>query len=147
MPDSVSRVKTTRAFVAVSVACAVALVLTGCSLVQGRADRTDEFMAAGQECTGSWWLGGLRDGTSIKAREVAEAALSAAHVSADRLESATSLLADSKNDAERKRTTSVDLESEAYMLAVTLQVKDALDEAGYPDRDRVMEIWSERHCS
>ena len=126
---------------------AAVIVLAGCSLVQGPADRTDEFEVAGQNCTGSWWLGDVRNGTSNEAKEVAEEALSAADVSADRLDAAIRLLDDSKNDVERKATTTVDLESEAYMLAVTLQVKDALDEAGYPDIDRVMEIWSERSCS
>lgn len=115
--------------------------------MQGPADRTDEFTAAGQECTGSWWLGDLREGASTEAQEVAENALAAAEVTDDRLEAATSLLDLSKSDAERKSTTEVDFESEAYMLAVTLQVKDALEEAGYSDSDRVMEVWSERNCS
>lgn len=53
----------------------------------------------------------------------------------------------SKNDVERRRTTAVDFDSEAYMLTVTLQVKGALEEAGYPDSDRVMEVWSDRRCS
>ncbi|WP_313358214.1 hypothetical protein [Microbacterium sp.] len=44
-------------------------------------------------------------------------------------------------------SSAVDFESEAYMLVVTLQVKDALDEAGYPDSDRVIEVWSEHRCS
>lgn len=127
--------------------CVAAVVLTGCALLQGPADRTDEFTAAGHECSGSWWLGDLKEGTSAEAREIAEDALAAAEVTDDRLEAATNLLDLSKNDAERKRTTPVDFESEAYMLAVTLQVKDALEEAGYPDSDRVMEVWSERKCS
>ena len=123
------------------------MILAGCALVLGPADRTDEFTAAGRECTGSWWLGYLREGTSAEAREVAEEALAGAEVTDDRLQSATSLLDLSKNEAERASTTAVDFESEAYMLAVTLQVKDALEEAGYPDIDRVMEVWSERSCS
>ena len=51
------------------------------------------------------------------------------------------------NNVERERTSAVDLDSEAYMLAVTLYVKDELDAAGYPDIDRVIEVWSERSCS
>lgn len=141
------RVKTPRLLVAVGLVCAAAVVLSGCALAQGPADRTDEFTAAGQDCTGSWWLGDLREGTSPEAREVAEEALVEAEVTDDRLESATSLLDLSKNEAERASTKAVDFESEAYMLAVTLQVKEALDEAGYPDIDRVMEVWSERRCS
>lgn len=144
---SVSKVKTPRLLVAAGFVWAAAVVLSGCALVQGPADRTDEFTAAGQECTGSWWLGDLREGTSAEAREAAEEALAEAEVTRDRLESATSLLGLSKNEAERASATAVDFESEAYMLAVTLHVKDALEGAGYPDIDRVMEIWSERRCS
>ncbi len=48
---------------------------------------------------------------------------------------------------DRLLSSAVDFESEAYMLVVTLQVKDALDEAGYPDSDRVIEVWSEHRCS
>ncbi len=122
-------------------------MLSGCALAQGPADRTDEFTAAGQSCSGSWWLGDLKEGTSTEAREVAEAALAEAEVTDVKLEAATSLLDLSKNDSESASTTEVDFESEAYMLAVTLQVKDALEEAGYPDSDRVLEVWSEWNCS
>ena len=115
--------------------------------MHGPADRTDQFTVAGKECTGSWWLGDLRGATSAGAREVAEEALVEAEVTDDRLDSATSLLEISHNEAERASTTVVDVESEAYMLAVTLQVKDALAKAGYPDIDRVMKVWSERRCS
>ena len=139
--------KTSRLLVAVGLTCVATAILTGCALVQGPADRTDEFTAAGQDCSGSWRLGDLTEGTSLEARKVAEEALADAEVTDDRLEAATRLLDMSKNDAERASTTAVDFESEAYMLAVTLQVKDELEEAGYPDSDRVMEIWSERSCS
>lgn len=123
------------------------MLLAGCSLVQGPADRTDQFVAAGKDCSGSWWLGDLREGTDDEAQRIAEEALTNAVVTPDALSAAISLLDDSKNDAERQRTSAVDLESEAYMLTVTLQVKDELDAAGYPDSDRVIEVWSDRQCS
>lgn len=144
--DNVSKVKTTRRFAAAGVGTIAVAVLAGCALMQGPADRTDEFVAAGRGCTGSWWLGELREGTDPEAKAVAETALAAAEVTADHRVAATSLLDLSQSDAERERSSAVDRESEAYMLAVTLQVKDALDAAGYPDADRVIEIWSERDC-
>lgn len=144
--DSVSKVKPTRHFAAAGVGTIAVAVLAGCTLVQGPADRTDEFVAAGRDCTGSWWLGELREGIDPEAKAVAGTALAAAEVTADHRAAATRLLDLSQSDAERERTSAVDLESEAYMLAVTLQVKEALDAAGYPDADRVMEIWSERDC-
>lgn len=145
--DSVSRVKTPRLLVGAVFVWAAAVALSGCALVHGPADRTDEFRAADRECTGSWWLGDLRAGVSADARQVAEKALADAEVTDDRLASAASLLDLSRNELESASTSAVEAESEAYVLAVTLQVKDALDEAGYPDIDRVMEVWSERRCS
>ncbi len=122
-------------------------LLAGCALAQGPADRTDEFVAAGQNCTGSWWLGDLREGTNPEAAEVAEQALDNATVSASQVEEAEGLLDFSYTEAERRDISPVEFASEAYMLTVTLQVKDALDAAGYPDIDRVLEVWSERRCS
>lgn len=68
-------------------------------------------------------------------------------MSPDALASARSLLDDSKNDYERENTTAQELEREAYMLTVTLHVKDQLEAAGYPDIDRVVEVWAESSCS
>ena len=126
---------------------ASAMTLAGCALIHGPADRVDEFEAAGKNCTGSWWLGDLRAGTDEEVRLVAETALARAEVTPDALKAATSLLDMSKNEYERQRTSAVDFESEAYMLTVTLSVKDELEDAGYPDTDRVIEIWSDRSCS
>ena len=123
------------------------MTLAGCTLIHGPADRVDEFEATGQNCTGSWWLGDLRAGTDEEARLVAETALAQAEVTPDALKAASSLLDMSKNEYERQRTSAVDFESEAYMLTVTLYVKNELDAAGYPDIDRVIEIWSDRGCS
>lgn len=139
--------RTLRTGVAIGLVGLLALTSAGCSLVRGPADRTDEFAAAGQQCTGSWWLGDLREGTDPEALEVAERALAAATVKPEELADARNLLDDSKNEAEREGASAVDFESEAYMLTVTLAVKDELDAAGYPDIDRVIEIWSERSCS
>lgn len=139
--------RTLRTSAAIGVVGLLAIASAGCSLVQGPADRTDEFAAAGQQCSGSWWLGDLREGTDPEALAVAERSLAAATVTPDDLAAARNLLDDSKNEAERAGSSAVDFESEAYMLTVTLAVKDELDAAGYPDIDRVIEIWSERSCS
>lgn len=137
----------TRPIALLGISCLTGALLSGCALVHGPADRVDEFAAAGAECTGSWWIGNLREGTSDEARVVAESALAEAEVSPDALASARSLLDDSKNDYERENTTAQELEREAYMLTVTLHVKDQLEAAGYPDIDRVVEVWAESSCS
>lgn len=121
--------------------------MAGCALINGPADRTDDFVAAGQKCTGSWSLGDLREGTDPEAQTVAELALAEAEVTPETLASATSLLEFSKSDYERERTSEAELHSEAYMLTVTLHVKDKLEAAGYPDTDRVIEVWSKHSCS
>lgn len=139
--------KVFRTIALLGLVCVSGAALAGCSLAHGPADRVDEFVAAGQDCTGSWWIGDVREGTSDEARVVAETALAEAEVSPEALASTANLLDDSKNDHERQQTSAVDFESETYMLAVTLQVKDQLDAAGYPDVDRVLEVWSESTCS
>lgn len=123
------------------------VVATGCAMLRGPADRVDEFVAAGQECTGSWWLGNLRAGTNDEAGLVAEQALREVDVSAEAFDSAAALLELSMNDQEWRSTSQVDFESEAYMLAVTLHVKHELELAGYPDIDRVIEVWTDHSCS
>lgn len=89
----------------------------------------------------------MREDTSDEARMVAETALAEATVTSEALVAAASLLDDSKNDAVRQNTSTLDFEGEVYLLAVTLHVKDELDAAGYPDIDRVLEVWSEHTCS
>lgn len=123
------------------------MTMTGCALINGPADRTDEFVAAGQECTGSWTLGNLRAGTDSEAQTVAERALAEAEVTPKTLASAVSMVELSKTDAEREETSEAELRSEAYMLSVTLHIKDELDAAGYPDIDRVIEIRVDHRCS
>ncbi|MDQ0614881.1 hypothetical protein QF046_002522 [Microbacterium sp. W4I4] len=137
----------TRRIAFLGIACLASALLAGCALVRGPADRVDEFVAAGAACTGSWWIGDPREGTSDEARVIAEAALAEAEVSPVALASTVSLLNDSKNDYERANTSAQALEREAYLLTVTLHVKDQLDTAGYPDIDRVVEVWSDSACS
>lgn len=131
---------------AVGVTAIAGISMAECALVNGPAERTDKFVAAGQECTGSWSLGNLREGTDSEAHTVAELALAGAEVTPETPASAVSLLELSKNDYERDETSEVELQSEAYMLAVTLHVKDELDAAGYPDIDRAIEVWSDHRC-
>ncbi|MDR6868480.1 hypothetical protein J2Y69_003099 [Microbacterium resistens] len=123
------------------------MLFSGCASLRGPADRTDRFVAAGQDCIGSWWIDDLREGTREEARSIAERALEEDDVSEESLESARSLLDMSMNEQERRNTSDVAFGSEAYMLAVTLHVKNELDEAGYPDIDRVLEVWSDHTCS
>lgn len=124
----------------------LALGSAGCAAAFGPADRVEEFTAAGHECVGSWWLGALREGAPAEAREIAERALATAPVTEDSLAAATSLLDLSMNDQEQRNAAPVDVEGEAYLLAVTLHVKSELEAAGYPDSDRVIEVWSEHSC-
>lgn len=136
-----------RALALVGIACISGAMFVGCSVVGRPADRIDKFVAAGEHCTGSWWIADLREGTSDNARVIAEAALDEAEASAEAVESATNLLAVSMNDYERRNAPAVDFESEAYLLTVTLYVKEQLASAGYPDSDRVLEVRSEHTCS
>lgn len=131
----------------VGIACLAGGLMTGCALIHGPADRVDAFVAAGAECEGSWWIGDLREGTSDEARVVAEAALAEAEVSPEAMAATRSLLELSKNDHELQSASAVDLEREAYMLTVKFHVMDELEAAGFPDSDRVLEVWSESTCA
>ncbi|MBA8816364.1 hypothetical protein FHX48_001437 [Microbacterium halimionae] len=132
---------------AVGITALAGITMTGCAVIHGPADRTDDFVVVGHDCTGSWSLGDLREGTDPEAQTVAELALAEADVTPETFASSVSLLELSKNEYEREQTSEVELHSEAYMLTVTLQVKDKLDAAGYPDIDRVIEVWSDHRCS
>lgn len=128
-------------------AALVASAAAGCGVGRGPADRTDHFTAAGVRCTGSWWLEETRHDTGHEALTVAERALAGAQVTPEALDSAVRLVELSMTDDQSSSSSPSGLESEAYMLAVTLHVKDALDAAGYPDIRRAVEIRSQHTCS
>ena len=114
----------------IGLSCLALATLSACGVIRGAPDRVDGFVAAGHDCTASWWLGDVRAGVDEEARLVAEVALAEAEVSDEAWDAKRSLLDLAMDDDERQRTSAVDL-----------------DAAGYPDNDRAIEMWSDRNCS
>lgn len=125
---------------------AVVLLTVSCSAQAEPASKTANFEAAGSSCVGSWRLENVSAAGPEEALEVAETALAEAEPSAADLAEASSLLDLSMTNDERANASEVEFASEAHMLAVTTMVKDALEAHGYPDDERVVEIWSEHRC-
>lgn len=92
----------------------------------------------------SWWLGPLADGTPDDARSVAEDALAGARVTDAELAEWRTILAGDPDVTWRSETK---LEGSAYREVVRADVREALDEAGYPDTNRVIEVYSDLHCT
>lgn len=121
--------------------------LAGCGIVVppiGGPDRTDTVEVSGGECEVSWWLGPLAEGIPDAARRVAKKALASARVSSAERAEWRSILADDPDVTWRSEAK---LEGSAYREVVRAHVREALDEAGYPDTNRVIEVYSDLHCT
>jgi outer membrane biogenesis lipoprotein LolB len=136
-----------RSTIGATLATLSALLLTGCSLAQGPADRETAFMVEGRDCTAQWWLGEPAPGTPAEALTVAREALDEAEVSDADMEQWKGLISLSQDESEARATSDVDLAREAYVQAVREHVRDELAAAGYPDEDRVIEVYAESRCS
>jgi hypothetical protein len=121
-------------------------VLSGCSLLQGPPDREETFSVAGGECTAWWWLGQLQNGVPGEAETVAAAALDDADVSVASREEWESILASSYADDDID-VTEAELEGQAHIEVMRARVRSDLESAGYPDSNRVIEVWSDLRCN
>lgn len=92
----------------------------------------------------SWWLGPLADGVPDDAHRVAEKALAGARVTDVEVAEWRAILADDPDVTWRSEAK---LEGSAYREVVRADVRDALDEAGYPDANRVIEVYSDLRCT
>lgn len=119
--------------------------LSGCSLVQGPVDREETFAVDGGQCTAQWWLGDLKSGVSEEAEQIADDALRVATVTESSLAEWQSILEDSQSGGDE--LSAIELKGQAYIEVVRAHVRDELDGAGYPDSDRVIEVWSDLACS
>ncbi len=99
----------------------------------------------GGECTAQWWLGDLKAGVSDEAEQIAGAALRDATVTEPSLAEWQSILEDSQSEG--AELSAMELEGQAHIEVVRAHVREKLDGAGYPDSDRVIEVWSDLACS
>lgn len=137
-----------RRWVACVVAAGVlALSVAGCRgvpLPSGEPDRVDTVSVTGGECEVSWWLSPLADDVPDDARRIAEERLADAEVNQSRWDEWRTTL---ESDPDINWTSEGLLQGHAYREAVRAEVRAALEEAGYPDTNRVIEVYSDIACS
>lgn len=122
------------------------VALAGCGVTPpaGGLDRAEAVSVAGGTCDVGWWLSPLVDDVPNRAERVAEEALEAARVSPTQWDEWYALLSD---DADNANVSDRRLRGAAYLEAIREDVRTALDDAGYPDINRVIEINSSLDCS
>ncbi|MDQ1204608.1 hypothetical protein QE377_000967 [Microbacterium sp. SORGH_AS 862] len=116
----------------------------GVPLPSGDPDRVDTVSVADGVCDVSWWLSPLADGVPNDAWRIAEERLAAAEVSQSRWDEWRTIL---ESDPDIGWTSEGLLQGHAYREAVRAEVRAALEEAGYPDTNRVIEVYSDISCS
>ncbi|WP_298038268.1 hypothetical protein [uncultured Microbacterium sp.] len=123
----------------------VALVLAGLYLTRGPVSFLDPDRAEMiNGCEVAWKLEVLDERAPAQAMEVAAVALRDAEPDPDSLHLWEETL--SNSDDSVKPPTGERLEALAYAEAVRAEVRDALDAAGYPDNQRVVETYTDVHC-
>lgn len=107
-------------------------------------DRVDDVRVTGGTCRVEWWLAALNDGATGEAWGVAREALAASTVDEAELSEWRELLLldDDVTWASPGR-----LDGAAHREAVRADVRDALAVAGFPDSDRVIEVFSSQLCT
>lgn len=122
------------------------ILMTGCGLVPPLSgpDRAEVVSVPGGSCEISWWLSPAVDDPPAEARRVAADALNEATVSDSQWASWYRLLND---DPDLDSMPQMRLHGSAYLEAVREDVRSALDEAGYPDIERVIEVYSNLSCT
>lgn len=126
---------------------AIAGSLTGCVQLWRPltgADRVDEVAFRGTDCEIGWWLAALNDGATDEAWVVARRALQTSEVSTAEAKSWRETLL---SDPDVTWDDPVRLDASAHREAVRADVRDALEKAGYPDLNRVIEVYSDLKCS
>ncbi|UNK72053.1 hypothetical protein [Microbacterium sp. H1-D42] len=122
-----------------------AIALSGCSALRGAPDREDTFTTSYGECTAQWWLGSPGDSVPEQASDIAEASLAEADVTPESNAEWQALLVDSQSEG--AEVPEDRLEGQAYIEVVREHVRNELDAGGYPDTERVIEVWSDLRCS
>lgn len=133
--------------VAACACLAAALVLmAGCGLVPPLSgpDRAEVVRVPGGTCEISWWLSPAVDDPPAEASRIAADALDEATVSGSQWAAWYQLLND---DPDLDSVSEIRLHGSAYLEAVREDVRSALEEAGYPDIERVIEVYSNLSCT
>ncbi|MGF6823081.1 hypothetical protein M2317_001992 [Microbacterium sp. ZKA21] len=125
---------------------ASALAMTACAPVPpvGGPDRSEAVPVPGGTCDISWWLSPAIDDPPAEAGRIAAKALEDARVSDSQWSDWYSLLDD---DPDLDSVPEIRLRGSAYLESVREDVRVALDEAGYPDTERVIEVYSSLSCT
>ena len=120
--------------------------MTGCSLIPpiSGPDRADAVPVPGGTCQISWWLSPAVDDPPAEARRIAAKALKDATVSESQWSDWYRTLDD---DPDLDSVPEIRLRGSAYLEAVREDVRTALEEAGYPDIERVIEVYSDLSCA
>lgn len=106
-------------------------------------DRSEVVSVPGGTCEISWWLSPAVDDPPAEAGRIAAEALDEATVSDAQRASWFRLLND---DPDLDSVPVIRLHGSAYLEAVREDVRSALDDAGYPDTERVIEVYSNLSC-
>ncbi|KNY07941.1 hypothetical protein AKH00_06920 [Microbacterium sp. GCS4] len=107
-------------------------------------DRSEIVSVPGGACEISWWLSPAVDDPPAEAGRIAAEALDEATVSDAQRASWFRLLDD---DPDLDSVPVIRLHGSAYLEAVREDVRSALDDAGYPDTERVIEVYSTLSCA
>lgn len=106
-------------------------------------DRAEIVSVPGGACDVSWWLAPAVDDPPAEATRIAVDALAEASVSDSQWAAWYQLLNDDPDLASVSQTR---LHGSAYLEAVREDVRSALEDAGYPDIERVIEVYSNISC-
>ncbi len=108
------------------------------------ADRAEVVRVPGGTCEISWWLSRAVDDPPAEASRIAVKALDEASVSDSQWASWYQLLND---DPDLASMSQIRKHGSAYLEAVREDVRSALEDAGYPDIERAIEVYSNFSCS
>lgn len=124
---------------------AASVLIAGCRPMPplSEPDRSEVVPVPGGTCEISWWLSPAVDDPPAEADRIAAEALEAATVSDAQWASWFRLLDD---DPDLDSVPVIRLHGSAYLEAVREDVRSALDDAGYPDTERVIEVYSNLSC-
>ncbi|WP_223622902.1 hypothetical protein [Microbacterium sp. EST19A] len=133
-----------RVLLGVSLATGV-LALTACGPLPPLSgpDRSEAVPVPGGTCDISWWLSPAVDDPPAEANRIAAEALENAAVSDSQWRDWYTLLDD---DPDLDSVPEIRLRGSAYLESVREDVRVALEEAGYPDIERVIEVYSNLSC-
>lgn len=121
-------------------------MMAGCGMVPPLSgpDRSEVVPVLGGTCEINWWLSPAVDDPPAEASRIAEEALEEASVSESQRADWYRLLDD---DPDLDSVPEIRLRGSAYLEAVREDVRVALEEAGYPDIERVIEVYSNLDCA